>query len=54
MRPSKGGHLEWVRTGRPTYIPHGQAPRFPHRWLKYPVHPDTPAIIGWIIGGLVH
>ena len=37
-----------------TYLPQVQAPRFPHGWLTYLVHMDTPTIIGWTIGGKVH
>ena len=45
-----------MRTSQPTPIsPKGkQAPRFPHGWLTYLVHLDTPTMIGWTIGGRVH
>ena len=32
-----------------TYLPQGQAPRFPHAGLKYLVHLDSPIMIEWTI-----
>ena len=46
----KGEHLEQAQTNQPMQdFPLRQAPRFPHDWLKYLVHPETPTIIGWSI-----
>ena len=46
----KGEPLKQVQANQPMQdFPPGQAPRFPHDWLKYLLHPDTPTMIGWSI-----
>ena len=37
-----------------TYLPQGQAPRFPHGWLKIFGSPRYPTMIEWTIGGRMH
>lgn len=37
-----------------TNLPPGQAPRFPHNWLKYSILPNLPIMIAWIRSGRVH
>ena len=49
----EGVHLKHARRSRPTPIaPKGWALRFPHGWLKYPIHMDTPLWLGgpYVVG----
>ena len=48
LPPFKAEHLARARTSQPPISV--ASPRFPHGWLKYLVHPDSPTIIGWTIG----
>jgi hypothetical protein len=46
----------WKSTDKPvgTYLPKGKPLGFHMVGWKYPVHPDTPTMIGWSIGGRGH
>ena len=60
LPPLRGEHLEWgdyclfqswtpsMGKDKPgcTYLPQGQASRFPHDWSNLPVHPNTPLWLG--------
>ena len=46
--------LEQVWTSQHGHIPQEQAPRFPHGWLNESGSPNTPTMIGWIIGNRLH
>ena len=55
LPPFKGEHLEWAQINQPApNSPHGQAPKFPHSWLKISSSPRYPNMIRWTIGGRVH
>ena len=50
LPPFKGEHLEWVWTSWMTPIfPKGNPQGIQMVSSKYPVHPHTPTVIGWIV-----
>ena len=44
----------WANKLASTYLPQGQAPRYPRAWLKISDSLEYPTVIGWTIGGRVH
>ena len=55
LPPFKDEHLEWAQTSRVASLPQGEAPTFPHGWLKMSeVHPYTPIMIRLGHSGRVH
>ena len=54
LSPFKGEHLVQARTSQlPLILPKGQAPRFPHGWLKISSSPGYPIMTGVDHGGRV-
>ena len=55
LAPFEGEHLEWAQKSWSAPFSYKGKPLGSHMvgW-NYTVHPDTPTMIGWIMGGRVH